>query len=553
MKRIFDMRSPMRDGIGLSSDVWLPDSSGQYPLILLRTPYLKTSQPSQLEYSRLANFFAEKGYAVAVQDVRGRGDSDGEYAYYFQEANDGYDTIEWMAAQPWCNGRVGMMGPSYLAAAQWLAASQCPSHLVCIAPTAAPGDFPNELPYVHGAFLQYRLLWCNLISGRVFQNNVRDEEWANILKHRPLLTADEFMGRRMPLYREWLQHPTLDEYWKTLAFTEGDYRNIALPALHITGWFDSSQPGAMHYWTGMANYSPAARDQYLIVGPWDHLQAFTGGKKRIGEMEFSDDSVLDILQVHLDFFGRFLKQTKDRFHRSPINLYVTGRNEWLALDSYPIPGIATTKLYLSSQGRANSLFGDGYLSTIGVDKPDDHYTFDPSDPVPLDIFAPGGIYGVDRRALEHRSDVLVYTSDSMRDATEVIGRVYVELYAASDACDTDFTASILDVFPDGRAVVLGPRVVGIVRARHRSGSEKAELLTPGRVEEFHIELGHIAHSFEPGHRIRIEISSSAAPMYNPNQNTGNPVALDMEWRVARQRVCHDSRHPSALILPVSRR
>ncbi len=548
IKRMFDVRTPMRDGVELSSDLWLPGAQGRYPLILMRTPYLKTSPRNP----KLSQFFVTRGYAVAVQDVRGRGDSDGKFQNHAQEAEDGYDTIEWLAAQPWSNGRVGMMGMSYGGVVQWLAASKKPPHLVCIAPTASPGDYLNEVPYVGGAFLlEARVFWANLTSGTIYQSNVLSEEWPEIFKHRPLLTMDEAMGRRMPLLREWLQHDTLDEYWRRSQLTERDYRAIDIPALHVTGWFDSDQPGAMYHWQGMARYSPAARDQYLIVGPWDHLQTFDGGARRKGELEFTGDSIIDNSRVHLEFFDRYLKQSTDEFNYPRVRLYVTGRNEWRDYPGYPIPGVESRRLYLSSGGRANSLFGDGALSAASAARQaPDRYEFDPRNPVPLSVFAPGGMFGVDRRALERRDDVLVYTGEALQKPLEVIGRIGVELHAASDARDTDFTASIIDVFPDGRAVVLGARVVGILRARYRQGLERTQLLTPGKVEKYRIDLGHIAHAFGTGHRIRVEISSSAAPWYSPNQNTGNPPATDTEWRTAHQTIYHDAAHPSALVLPI---
>jgi uncharacterized protein len=552
VRRFFDVRSRMRDGVELSSDLWLPGSEGQYPLILLRTPYLKTSQPGELNYSMLAKVFAERGYAVAVQDVRGRGDSDGTYGYYFQEGADGYDTIEWMAAQPWCNGRVGMMGPSYMGAAQWYAARHRPPHLVCIAPVVSPGDYFNELPCVGGAFLQYRLQWCNSVAGRVPQTNVRDDEWAAILKHRPLLSLDEELGRKLPLYRQWLEHDTLDEYWKPLLLSEADYRRIDIPALHIGGLFDIYLCGTLRYWQGMARYSPAANHQYLIVGPWDHVQAFTGGARKMGELELSDDSLLDVLQLHLRFFDCYLKGSAIRFSAPRVRLYVTGCNQWRECDAYPVSAVQNRKLYLSSQGGANSALGDGRLVvTPPGDAPPDRYAYDPQDPIPLDAFAPGGIYAVDRRLLEQRDDVLVYTGEVQSKSLEVLGQVSVELYAASDVLDTDFTASILDVYPDGRAVALGAKVVGIIRARYRHSLHQTQLLTPGKIEKYRIDLGHIAHAFRPGHCIRIEISSSAAPWYHPNPNTGNPIATDIGSRVARQTIYHDAQRPSALLLPIA--
>lgn len=547
VKVMFDVRSPMRDGVELSSDIWLPDAKGKFPLILIRTPYMKTMP--QFDFPKLARFFADHGYAVAVQDARGRGDSDGQFGFFFQEGNDGYDTVEWMAAQPWSNGRVCTIGPSYLGTVQWLAAREKPPHLVCMASTAAAGDWLNEIPYIGGAWLQrWSLSFANLVSGRINQSNLADQDLDAALAHRPLLTADESIGRRMPFYREWLQHPTLDAYWKRLVLTQKDFRNIDIPVLHVTGWFDADQPGAMYYWHGMAEFSPAAKEQYLIVGPWNHVQTFGGGEKSQGEMQFTADSVINDFQVILEFFDKYLKQGAATFNYPRAKLYVTGLNKWREFDAYPIPSAKKTKLYLSSGGRANSLDGDGKLIAVKRStEAQDHYEFDPRNPVPGQF---GVNYAVDRRAQEQRKDVLVYTGPVLQTAVQVIGPVYVDLYAASDARDTDFTASIVDVYPDGRAVVLGERVVGIVRARYRDGLDRTELLTPNKVERYHIDLGHIGHAFEPGHRIRVEISSSSAPMYNPNQNTGNPVATDTEWRTAHQVIYHDAKHGSALVLPV---
>jgi putative CocE/NonD family hydrolase len=230
---------------------------------------------------------------------------------------------------------------------------------------------------------------------------------------------------------------------------------------------------------------------------------------------------------------------------------VTGCNEWQNFDEYPTSQTRMKKLYLSSQGRANTLCGDGVLvEAISQSQRADKFVYDPQDPVPLNPFPPGGSYGEDRRALEHRNDILVFTGKVLDAPLRVIGQIGVELFAASDGLDTDFTASLIDVYPDGRAVVLGPRIAGIIRARYRKGLESTELLTPGQVEKYRIDLGHIAHEFQIGHCVRLEISSSAAPLYNPNQNTGNPVATDREWRVAHQIIYHDEQHPSALVLPV---
>lgn len=548
VKRRFDVRMPMRDGIELSADVWLPAAPNRYPVILMRTPYLKTME--RLRFTELGEYFASRGYILAVQDVRGRGDSDGTFGFHLVDAEDGYDTVEWLASQLWSNGRVGMMGVSYLGAVQWLAARGRPPHLVCIAPTA-PGGLDVVFNYQGGAFLMgWALPWTNLVSGRIYQDgNTVGVDWNQVYTHRPLLTMDEAMGRLMPLYRDFVEHPDHDPHWEELHFGPEVFEKIDLPALHVAGWFDGDQPAAMHYWRGMAAHSPASEKQYLLLGPWTHEQAFLGGGVRLGEMEFSGDSVVDMRALHLAFFDHYLKGATPSFEFPRARIYVTGDNRWRDFDEYPPAETQVRQLYLHGGGRANSLLGDGRLSWDGPDdEPPDRYTYDPRNPVPSALN--GEDLPLDHRPIERRDDVLVYTSDVLAERLEVIGQIVVELYAASDCLDTDFTAKILDVYPDGRAVKLGTLPVGVVRARYRNGDESSEFLNPEKAEQYRIQLFDLAHTFLPGHRVRIEISSSAFPFIAPNQNTGNPIPTDTEWSVAHQTVYHDRDHPSHVTLPI---
>jgi uncharacterized protein len=540
----FGVMIPMRDGVKLAADVWLPDAPGRYPVLLARTPYLKTG----LRLSQWARYFASRGYVFAIQDARGRGDSEGTFDAFFGEGKDGYDTIEWLAAQPWSNGRVGMLGPSYLGAVQWLAARERPPHLACLAPTAAPGRWFEEFPYMGGAFTEtVALSWVNEVSGRIDQEeNLEDLNWAKVLAHRPLLTADSVLGRTMPLYRDWLTHSTMDPYWDRLRFAPKDFAAIDIPTLTISGWYDGDQPGALFYWRGLMDNAPNPDRHFLIVGPWRHIEAFRGGSTKVGDSEFPPESIIDTQATHLAFFDGCLKGTSLRFDAPRARIYVTGANVWRTFDHYPPAAATPRQMYLASGGHANTSAGDGTLRwTRAGEASPDRFTFDPRNPVPGNL----DDWGLDRQAIQRRDDVLVYTSDAMKDPLEMIGSVVVDLQAASDARDTDFTAALSDVGPDGRALRLGP-MVGIRRARYRNGYDREELLTPGKVESFRIELFDIAHSFEPGHRLRLEISSSAAPSYNPNQNTGNPVATDTEWKVAHQTVYHDRARASSITLPV---
>jgi putative CocE/NonD family hydrolase len=556
VKARFDLRIPMRDKIELSADVWMPGTAGRYPTILLRTPYLKTIEPPQVY--EWGDFYAKHGYVLMVQDVRGRGDSDGKYNFLFPEGKDGYDTVEWIATQPWSNGKVAMMGGSYLGTVSWLAARERPPHLMCIASTAAPGRWFMHEPYPGGAFgVRFMLRWFFGTAGRISQfPNGGGLDWDEAFRYRPLLKADESLGREMPIYKDVLLHPTLDDYWKRIDFTPEDFRKINLPALHITGWFDAFQSGALSYWNGMEASSPAAANQYLLIGPWTHGDAIYGPERKLGDMEFSADAVVDLQQLHLSFFDHCLKGATKSFDFPRARIYVTGINKWYEEPAYPLARAAYRKLYLHSAGKSNSSAGDGSLSwqTPAEQELPDRYTFDPRNPVPAD--AKGGSQGLgnlglamDQRNIERRSDVLVYTSETLAQPLEVIGPVVVNLYAASDGRDTDFTAKIIDVYPDGRAVKLGSTASGVIRAAYRNGPQRLDLLTPNKVELYKISLFDLAHVFLPGHKLRIEISSSCYPFIQPNPNTGNPIATDTEWRLAEQTIYHDRSRASFVSLP----
>jgi hypothetical protein len=549
VKQVFGVESTMRDGTRLVSDVWMPDDGARHPVILVRTPYLRTQ--AEIGYAATAKYFAQHGYAYVVQDVRGRGDSGGDFDFFFQEAHDGYDAIEAIAAEPWSNGRVCTMGISYLGTDQWLAAKEKPPHLVCMAPSSPAGQYQDEIPRMGGAFMMmWALGWLDDVAGKIGQGaNMASTDWDRVYAHRPLLTMDEAMGRKMRLYREFLEHDTLDDYWKRVQLTADDFARIDIPVMVTTGWFDGDQTGAFFYWRGMHARPGGAKDEFLTVGPWTHVQSYLGGAEKMGEMDLPKDSIVDNKAMHLAFYDRYLKQAPSAPEQPKVRVFVTGANVWKTFDAYPVAA-RETRLYLSSAGKANTAAGDGALAwSAPVKGAADAYLFDPKKPVPLDLI--GGVFGSDRSKVQARPDVLVYSTPVLDKPVEVIGKVGIDLYASSDARDTDFMAAIIDVQPDGKPLLLGSRPVGAVRARYRGGpAATPELLTPGKPELFHIGLGEIGHAFLPGHRIRIEITSSAYPMFNPNQNTGNPIATDTEWKSANQTILHDKAHPSALVLPV---
>ena len=367
VKRMFDIRTPTRDGVELSADVWMPSEGGPFPTIIIRTPYLKTMAIGDFTLAGWATYFAERGYAVVMQDTRGRGDSDGDFDFFFQEGEDGYDTIEWMAAQPWSNGDVCTAGVSYLGTDQWLAAREHPPSLKCMVATAAAGRWMHELPYYGGAWMMaWALDWINSTSGRNMQSaNAAGIDMDSVYWHRPLLTQDDRMGRDMPLFNDFLENSTMNEYWQRLHFTAEDFRGLDLPVLHVTGWFDGDQPGAMFYWDGMMAHSPAADEQYLLSGPWGHAETFIGGTLEVGEMTFKPESIVDNMAEHLAFFDHYLKGSADSYDQPRARVYVMGAEEWREFDAYPPTDAQPTDLFLSSGGRANSIAGDGALAVVG--------------------------------------------------------------------------------------------------------------------------------------------------------------------------------------------
>jgi len=563
IRAMFDVRIPMRDKITLSADVILPEKPGQYPVILHRSPYTKTTNLDAMGMmfgggETFVKYLASHGYAIVMQDVRGRGDSEGEFGFYWAEAEDGYDSIEWLAEQSWSDGRVGMMGVSYHGHVQWLAAKETPPHLKCIASTAASGLPFEEIGYIGGAWaMAQNLFWFNQQSGKLDQEYTA-LSYVDLDKaqdHRPLITQDEAFGRKMPLFQKSLENSTLNDEWNKIKLHAENFKEIDLPVLHVTGWFDGDQLGAMHYWSNMRKHSPAQDNQFLVTGPWNHPQTFFGGATELGDMTFSPDSVIDNNLLHKRFFDHFLKEIEPAFDQPTARIYVTGSNEWREYETYPPREMTKKSLYLHSQGNAKTLNGDGLLSwKMPGEEPTDHYVFDPKKPAPGDFKTPENpliqFSGLDLRDVERREDVLVYTSEVLDKTVEISGPVEVELFAASDGLDTDWVVRILDVYPDGKSVNLGPTTFGALRARFREGFDKEVLLTPGKPETFRIKLFHITHAFLPGHSIRLQVTNSTYPWIAPNQNTGNPVATDIEWRTAQQTVYHDAGRPSAVILPV---
>ena len=537
VKMEFDLKVPMRDGTKLSADIYRPDASGKFPVILLRTPYDNHS-PSIVKQ---AMFFAEHGYVFVAQDVRGRHDSEGDFYPYKNEALDGYDTQEWCGTQPWSDGNVALT--------QWYPAPLRNPHLKTMVVLVSPPDPLYNFPYENGAIMPSAVSWLAYVHGHSNQN-VEHINWSQVYKHLPLTDMDNVAGYNLTVWDEWMKHPMLDDYWRSMSY-ESQYNEIDVPILHISGWYDDDQPGTMRNYVGMVKHGRTEHtrmNQKLVMGPWPHAVNTTS---KLGELDFGPTALIDLSKLELRWFDYWLKNIDNGIMREPkVRIFVMGENIWRDEHEWPLARTNFTKFYLHSGGNANSRFGDGTLSTEPPkDEPPDRYTYDPSHPVPF-ITDPtfSQIGGPDDyQAIERRDDILVFTSPELTEDLEVTGPISATVYAASDRTDTDFTVKLLDVYPDGRAIRLTD---GIIRARYRNSLEKPEYLLPNKPEKFTIDCWATSNVFKKGHRIRVEISSSAFPKFDRNLNTGGILGLDSVMVAAHQTVYHESRFPSYVLLPI---
>lgn len=547
-----DVRIPLRDGVTLSADVYQPAIGGEFPAIVVRTPYGKTSKT----IFDTGSYFASHGYNVVYMDVRGRGDSDGEFIPYRNEGVDGYDSIEWIAQQEWCNGEIGTLGGSYLGRIQWLTALHKPPHLKTMVSIVTPSDPFVEWPT--GVQTPHHLCWLYLTGGRVLQN-VDVVDWERIYQHLPLVTMDELTGKTFEHWREEMKHPYLDDWWKKICYQD-KFHQIDLPVLHISGWYDDEQIGTPLNYAGMRQKAPtehARQNQKLLMGPWTH-QINTSAQ--IGELDFGPNSLIDLKAYQLRWFNYWLKQEDNSIMQEPpVRIFVMGDNHWRDELDWPLPHTQWVKYFIHSNGNANSRFGDGLLtpSAPAVEHGShneheasfDQYIYDPANPVPfITDMVSSQIGGPDDySAIERRDDVLVYTTDVLEEDIEVTGPVKMELFAATSAKDTDFMVKLIDVWPNGFAQRLTD---GMVRARFREGMDQPKLIEPNKIYSYEIDCWNTSHVFKKGHQIRIEIASSAFPKYDRNLNTGAELGQTTEMIKAKQTIYHDSTYPSAIILPI---
>jgi predicted acyl esterase len=509
----------MRDSVQLATDVYLSETPGAWPAILIRTPYSKELDQQELF---AIGILVGQGYAVVVQDMRGRFASQGIDSLFLDDGwgprQDGYDTVEWIAAQSWCNGKVGTWGASALGIAQYLLAGSAPPHLVCQFVEVGATNLYAQAAFPNGALLQ------NLVEGWI---------------------AGQGTTYLLPFV---FSNTSYNATWERLNL-ESRFNVVNVPIYHWGGWHDIFTEGAINGFVGLQhNGALGARGkQKLLMGPWTHG---TWSERRQGELTFPANSTrLDFTEI-LRWFNYWLQGIDDGIMNEPaVQYYVMGAiepgapgNEWRSANDWPVPAQATSFYF----------HRDGGLSTTAPSSPNASlsYVYDPEQPAPTiggrNLLMEAGPY--DQRSVENRSDVLLFTTPVLEEPLEVIGKITVKLWASSSAMDTDFMAKLSDVYPDGRSMLVCD---GAVRMRHRNSLEREEFMTPGEIYECEIDLWTTAMNFNKGHRLRVAISSSNSPRFDPNPNTGGPLRGDSTTIVATNSIYVDALHPSQIILPVT--
>ncbi|HEY3684403.1 MAG TPA: CocE/NonD family hydrolase [Streptosporangiaceae bacterium] len=565
-----DVWMSTRDGVRLATDIYRPADGDRHPVLVHRGPYPKDDDAFTVGVILDVKATIERGYAIAVQQVRGRYGSEGEWEPVVHEAEDGYDAVEWAAAQPWSTGDVGIYGSSYLGFTTLQTLPTRPPHLRAAAALVTSPDLNQGVVRVDGAFQVGLASWwagMMMVPDTIERLDVPESEKAGLraalghmtahpwesIERLPLDEIEAFSRGAAAYWQTWIREKPDSGYWQAMNVVAQADR-IDVPLLQVAGWYETFHTVQLDLHRRL-QADPRHR---IIIGPWDHQGAYgavAGGSTAAGEREFgpaAESGATTFTPILLDWFDRWLRSDRPSDGGAPrVRYFQMGDDEWRTCETWP-PATAETVLYLDSAGNANTLHGDGSLRTAVPGHPGiDIYRYDPRDPAPTVggatihyIYGNAGVY--DQRAVEERPDVLVFTSDELTRPLQVCGRVTAELFVSSDAEDTDFTAKLVDVEPSAYAANIGD---GIVRCRYRNGGSD-DWLTPGRITEITVDIGDVAHTFLPGHRVRLELSSSNFPRYSRHLNgRGLPeTGRAVDARVAEQRIWYGGEHVSRLRL-----
>jgi uncharacterized protein len=540
----YNVQVRMPDGVNLSVDVFRPRGADRSPTIFSMTPYNNDGPNVMAQAWRVV----ERGYAYVVADTRGRYDSDGEFYPYRNDGPDGAALMSWIAQQPWSNGRIATTGGSYLGKNQWLMAKENNPHHAAILSYVAPADeFHDGVRYNGVPKVDLMFTWSMGMDGRVGQSR-NGWNWGAIMEGLPLNTIDARAGRNVPFWQEMMEQDRLSDYWTPVQM-RGFYERFDIPSFNVTGWYEGQVKGQIQNHAEAVRTSADPGSHVLVVGPWLHG---VNRNREIGERDAGPEAIIDLDRIRDAWLDhRMLGATNPNL---PGFLYfVPAKNEWRQAAAYPVPETEFRPFYLDSRGRANTRAGDGVLR---VGRPGsgsaDEFTYDPANPVPSLSSRTSGARGglpqgsVDNRTGQTREDVLVYTSEPLREGVEVTGPVKAVIYFSTDVPDTDLTVKLLDVYPDGRAHNI---TEGIARAKYRESYSDPQPLEAGRVYELEVELFPTSNYFAAGQRVQIEVSSSDFPNFARNLNTMNSDT-GTEMRVARTRIHHTDQYPSHILLPV---
>lgn len=542
---------PMRDGVGLATDLFFPENaSPPYPVILIRTPYNKDWLASYGQY------YTRFGFSVAIQDVRGRWASEGDWEPFVHEGNDGYDAIEWLGTRDWSTGKVGMVGASYSGTAQFAAAIQRPPHLVTIIPSVAPALPFANIPRDGGVpALGWALRWTDIVenarTGRDMQATLQqgiETDWSGPLAGLPVVELDQaVVGRAISYFRDWVRHPPGDDYWNPFSYLT-KLEQLDIPVFIQSGWFDPGTRGARLAFEHLVR--GGNRHVRLVLGPWVHGDR---GTRYLNGMDMGAEAERDLMGEYRQWLEFWLAtEARDAPDAPSAELYVMGSNRWLNGDSYPITGTVFRPLYLSGalrEGAPGRLEWDKPVDTDAFDG----FTYDPADPTPSFHAAlkQGAVKDYKSR-IDTGGDALAYESEPLHASLDIVGPIEANVYASSSGKDTDWTATLYALTETGEVRVLG-LTFGILRARYRDSETVPSLMTPGTVYSFVIDMGHTAVTVQAGERLRLEIASAAFPEFSRNLNTGGANELDTHWVVAHQRVYRSAARASHLLLPVIER
>jgi uncharacterized protein len=526
-----------RDGTLLMNFVATPSGTGPFGVVMERTPYLRIDTAA-------AVFWASRGFIYVKQDVRGRGGSGGVLDMNAMQESDGYDAVEWAAKLPGANGKVGMIGRSNPGLYAWYAAIAAPPHLAAIAPAVATADPLRIVPYIDMVFSPTIVPWLCLTQVRETMSDMSNLDVETAFNSLPVIASAEKAGCGRPSYwTDWFDHQKLDDYWRALSI-EARLNRVKVPVLGIGGWYDDAR-GTIRNYMGIDT---------LKSKPFQRIVMDAGAHKGIDYVNgsFGPQARIDSRLLQVRWFDHYLKGVDNGVDREPpVDIFIAGDNKWRKEKEFPLARTSWTDFYIHSGGHANGGAGDGTLDTIPAkDEPVDTFTYDPGKPTP---------YLIDARELElslnedyakihaTRNDLLAFTTAPFAKAMEITGPMSATVYAATDALDTDWNVMLLDVYPDGRVMRIQD---GVARARFRAGWNKPKLLTPGTVYQYDIDLWYTGIVIPPGHRLRVTVASAAFPKYDRNLNTGGDNERETRFVSARQRVLHDSAHPSRVRLPV---